>query len=369
MSLLLLSSAVRFFADAVVGIYIPLYLFSLQFPIEKIMLFFFFHALVQFIFTPISAKFSSLMGYKKLMIASIPVFVLFYFSLFLVGDDPSLLYPLAALRGMAFALFWVPFHTYFTLSGTAERRGKEYAIFSIFSWVSTIPGPMIGALLIVWYGFDAMFAFTAAALVLSAFPLLINPDVVKPVRFSLRKAFSRFRKGIFVTLFGRSFTDYVQYAVWPIFMYLAIGSYLSFGWINTVGAAVFIIISWIAGNLFDRREGEKAFIMGTSLVSILWVIRMYLRTFWQFLLLEVVYRIPDTLRFTNLEALFYDNASKSEDIMQFTVIRELSLHIGSMACSLLSYIIYVNTSNLALTFLLASLGGAIQLFAKKDFPK
>ncbi len=369
LSLLILSSTVRFFADSVVGIYVPLYLLSLEFPIEQIIFFFFSYSLVQFVFTPISARLSSIIGYKKLMIASIPFFMLFYFSLFLLPEDPALLYSLAALRGIAFALFWVPFHVYFTLSGTHERRGKEYATFSVFSQLGTIPGPILGAFLIVTYGFDAMFAATALLLLISIIPLLITPDVVKPVRFSLRRALARFRKGIFVTLFGRAFTDNIQVVIWPIFMFLAVGQYLEVGLISAIGFSVFIIASWLSGSIFDRRQGERALIAGTYLTGIIWVFRMYLRTFLQFLGMEVVFRIPDTVRFTTLETLFYDNASESRDVVQFTVLRELSLHTGFMACALLSYFVYSATSDLALTFLLASLGCAIQLFAKKDFPK
>ncbi len=368
LSLLILSSAIRFFADAIVGIYIPLYLLSLQFPIERIILFFFFYSLVQFVFTPLSAKLSSLLGYKKLMVISIIPQLLFYLSLFLLEVDPSLFYPVAALRGISFALFWVPFHAYFALSGTEERRGTEYATFSIFALLSAIPGPIVGAFLIVSYGFGAIFAATMLFLTLSAIPLLLTPDIVTPVKFSLRKALSRFRRGIFVALFGRAMNDNIQFVLWPIFMFLAIGSYLEFGWINSVGAAVFIVSSWAAGNIFDKRQGERAFILSAKLAGLLWVFRMYLRTFMQFLVLEVVYRVPDTVRATTLEALFYDSSAKSKDAVQFTVIRELSLHLGFMCCGLLTYVVYTSTSDLALTFLLASAGCAIQLFAKKDFP-
>ena len=275
--------------------------------------------------------------------------------MFRLPENPDLFLWLPALWGISGALYWVSFHTDFALSSKRKKRGSEVGLLYVFSDIAKVFGPITGAFLITFFNFDMVFGITSVALLLASTPLFFSKDIKLMPKISFKKEVDNFDRNIFVALFGGGMNGAIGGIFWPLFMFIILESYISIGWIHSLGILLALISSVLVGRIFDR-HGKGALLKVSSVGhSLLWIVRMGMAQLWHFAGQALISGTITRGREISVEAAYYNSAAKSTDIPQFTVFRELSIHSGFIFILILIWIMFLFVETIQYTFLLAAL--------------
>ncbi|MBU4298973.1 MFS transporter [Patescibacteria group bacterium] len=261
------------FASSILQIFIPLYLFGKGFSIGLILLFFAVSQIGRLVSLPICAHLSSSLGAKKNIVLAY-IFSIFYFLLLQTVKDVSLVFWLSALLlGLTHAFFWLPLLVHQSKISPNEKRGKITGRLMIYSDIASAIGPFLGGIIIAGFGFNYAF-FSAILIIIPAIGLLLlTPEVskIRKIKFRLvnvRKVYpDLIANGFF------NFQAYLDFAVWPIFIFLIISRYQTIGFIQTVSLFISLSAFYLAGKWTDKFNRGKVLFLATVSNSAVGVLR------------------------------------------------------------------------------------------------
>ena len=121
------SIAIRAFAISLIGIFIPIFLYQLNYSFSQIFLFFGLIALFNLIFLFPSAKFASKYGLKHGMLLSIPFLIVFFLLLFSLDDFN---WPLTFIAALVATIILAVF-----IDLAQARTAIEGAMAGVLLWV------------------------------------------------------------------------------------------------------------------------------------------------------------------------------------------------------------------------------------------
>lgn len=360
------SSVVRHLAMSMINIFVPIYLFELGYTIPFILLFYAtksgFHAL----FSHISAKLSFKTGIRKTVLLSTPLLIAFYIILSQnLGPDFTLV--AAALLGMSDAFYWIPFHIYFVKASDYKNRGKEVGVYDALVSIATFVGPLLGVVLFGLYGFSTVFVVVGFMIFASVVPLFFTENTKPKERYSLGK----FNTNLMLASIGNGMRVSIEEAIWPIFVFLVLGSAAIFGYLAAFGMLVSLIVIVIASLLADKHKKRKMLAAASVSESVLWVVRALLSSIQQFFAVEIIFRVAQIMRWLPFQAMFYNRAAASKHIVRYTVQREIGVHSGVVIACVLGALIFKSTGILQLLFVFCAIGSLMHIFMtrKKGWEK
>ncbi len=161
-----------------------------------------------------------------------------------------------------------------------EHAGKEIGVMNIVESITTALSPLIGGLIALWLGTDAMIVASSLLLAVAAWPLFITGE---PMRIKQKLTYSHFN----LKETWRNFMAAIAYGadttttglIWYLFIAIAIlgavGSqtvYVQVGALVSVSVIASIIISYVYGKVIDGNKGGsllKISAVGTALLHIL----------------------------------------------------------------------------------------------------
>jgi len=359
------SSLVRHLAMAIVNIFVPIYLYGLGYSIPVILLFYGLKSCFHAFFAHISAKISFRLGIKKAILASSP-FLILYYLLLTQASNAYVLLPAAVFLGISDALYWIPFHTYFTKSSDYKNRGKEVGIYDAFVVVASFLGPLIGVAIFAFYGFSSALLIAGAMIFASAIPLFFTKDSKPRERYR----FGRLNKNLFTASFGNGLRLLADEVAWPIFVFVALGSIAVFGYLVSLGMLVSLATIAVASFLADKHKKRKMLAAASVSESALWIARAFISTLYQFVFAEIIFRIAQIIRWLPFQAIYYNKAAASKSIVRYTVQREVGIHTGVAAGALTAFAIFSLTGLLQAIFVLGVIGALMHIaIIKKEKKK
>lgn len=270
-----IAMTLRSLALAVIGVFIPVYLYQYGYSVSDILVFFAVFFTVRsvadiaggFIVARWGPKHSMMLS-NFLLIAALVLFVLLPTYRF------GFLWPAVALAA-ANSIFFIAFHVDFSKIKHQKSEGHELGTMFILERIGGVIGPLLGGVLA--YVFDDRIMFVVAAIILLAgfIPLLMT---VEPVKTKQKLHFTKLN----IRPIWRDFVSYgfvgiennMRLMFWPLYLTVALftaGSYLKIGGIVSVGILAAIISTTVIGKLVDRRKGKlllQVSSVGTALVHI-----------------------------------------------------------------------------------------------------
>jgi len=355
LTLIYISLALRNFSLSLISLFIPLYLYhEIGYSLEETLMVFLFYSVASAIFCPIAAKFSAKYGFKHSVLFSTPFYILFILFLYLLPSVKTPLIILASLMGISLAFYWVGMHPLFYFVTDKKRRGEEFGKSKVIMVAAATAGPLIGGLLINLTGFSLLFAFASFFLFLSSIILFFSKDAHVKYHFSVKKLFSKdkWKNSLFFVSQGTEFI--ANGVIWPLFIFLILGSYLSLGIIGSILAGLTIIISWAFGKFSDRTDKHKLITIFSSFESLSWFLRSLVITPAHVFVTTLFGAVTNGIRSIPVGALVYDKTEK-EDVLGYFVTREIFICLGRililtlvlMLGSLKSGLIFQGFSSLA----------------------
>ena len=159
---------------SLISFFIPIYFYQLGFSLSKIIFFFFLISLYFFIFTLFTPRIITKFGIRHTILFSMLPLVIYFLSLNYINSYPILFFISPFFIALNESLLWVWYHIYFFKYSNEKSRGKQLSFNYIIIILTSLIGPLFGALLITNLGY--VFTYTIGALLafFSVIPLFFS---------------------------------------------------------------------------------------------------------------------------------------------------------------------------------------------------
>ena len=356
--------------SSLVGIFIPIYIFKITQGLGWVLAFYLVFNLTVVVFSLPIARLVAKFGSDWIAFSGTIPRIAFFVFLILAEKDPVFFLWAAILLGLAVPLYWLPFHLNVVGSNHKLTFGKDTARISLVGKLGAIIGPIIGGLIIQTMGFTPLYLLGLFLIIASGFPLFFDKYEFKFPDISLKTLsknlpFKQMPR-LFLGYFGAGMTTRVYDIIWPIYVFILIGSYQFLGIITSISLLASFILLIMAGNLTDR-FGSKIFRWSVPLNFINLLIRPILSGQFFLFLIDFAYQLVGIFIWVPLDGLGYYTAVQTKRL-EFFLARELALHAGSFL-AILMLIPLVNLSRLDLVLAFALGAFSLLLLGQLGFAK
>ncbi len=311
---LFISVWVENFAMTLLTLFVPVYLWTLNYPIWMIGYYFLITYVAYFLVLPFGAKLAAKIGYTHTIAFSMPINVLFYISLYGVTFWPSMFYVSAVLYALSKAFYYVPYYADFSTFGGQRQRGREIAIMYVVGQLTIFGAPLIAGTILSELSFAWLFGIGSVLLLISVIPLFGSPDTPThekvPYLEIYRKFFAKENRRRFVTFLGFG-EELIAMTVWPIYVFIIVGNFLTFGAVLTASTVVSSVFLLLTGKLTDKISRARV-VKGTSLIYFLsWFPKLFITTPLGVFLTDSVGQFSKTALMIPMSAVMYSEAKHS----------------------------------------------------------
>jgi hypothetical protein len=363
---LYLSVTLLDFATSLVAIFEPIYLYTLGYSIKQILIFCIAIYVIYFFTLPLGGKIARLQGYEHSILYSTPFLIFYYIFLFAVPYHPLFLAAAAVSLALQKMLYWPGYHSDFARFSVDGERGRQVSNRVVIGSLVSAIGPLIGGLVLTFFGFKILFIVVVILLLASNIPLLSTKEIFTPIPFSYPHAYRRLfrkenRRKFFAYLgFGE---ELIFLVLWPIFIYTIIKNYFSIGMIVAAATLVTIFVILFVGRITDKSNKHSVLRFGTFFSAISWLFRMLVRGGLGIFLVDSFYRISRNILGIPLTAITYERAGKAS-VMKSVIFFEMALTLGKLlaASSILVLLFFIPTPNGLVWNIIFGVAGAMTLF-------
>ena len=344
------------FAMAFVAIFIPIYLLKLGYSFQMVMLWMIIQHSSLLLNAFISVYISNKIGLVNLLHIRF-VLLLTSFSLLLFGlkDFPLLFYVIPIFVGAEIAFYWMPLHILFIRNTEKETMGKSMSKFLVIPRILSMLSPLIGAFIIVRFGFTSLFSFAMILLLFVFVPILSLRSEKTNFIFSwqrIREIFKKNKQYFIPEVIDNLAEDAM--VIFTIFIYIKLSSTLQVGIIGTITAIAALFFTLTLGKLTDNWNKHKLLKIGAVILSLAWffnfIIGEYFPNQWLFYIATVFTTLAFKIFLVPYSSIILNQARKSD--AQFIVLREIPVVLGRIILYLSAILLY---KNLPVLFLLVGL--------------
>lgn len=350
LSELYIMAIIRTFAFALIGVFVPAYLLDLGYSLDALILYYLYFGIVYGFLNLVTVKFISKIGVKRSILLGVPFLICY---LLLLNSLPTYnwsLYLIASIAAIYSALYWPAFHIYFFRSSDKKHRGEEYGVYEVVQRIPMIVAPLLGALIIAFFGFQVLFYIACVIFLVSPLPLFFSKEIYEPFSFSFKHMITQHNIKDVAVFFFEGFTHNAEFLLWPIFIFVTLKSFLSLGTIASFGLLGATLVTYIFGRMSDIMDKRRIIKTSSIFMLILWILSSFANKFIHFAILSPIKGIFFTLFSIPYMALFYDKSTKHT--AEFIIFREFTMHV--FGCSMLLLIFYF-TKSFLITFLITGI--------------
>lgn len=357
------SSLARRVSVVFLSLFSPIYLFQifssralpLKFALTLVLTYFFLVFLAKLFTLSFAENLGLKIGYRGILLFSGLPFLLFIPFLIKIDQFPLLFIPAALSLGAHGGLFWWGYHGFFIKSGKAPAFGQELGTTAGLDTLAQFASPLLGAFIITQLGFNFLF-WLSGLIFLFSLALLIPTSEKKPhADIKLKQTIQLIlaHKVISLAYFGHSSSSAWYSSIWPLFIFLVLGTTLGVGEVVSASVIIAALITFLVGLQTDKGQGKKIISFGSPLLSFSWVLRFLGQNPLLFVVADSLWRFADGMVGLPLNVLTYHKALESSS-GQAIMFRELILVIGQLFSLSLLILWVLLGLDLALSFLLAA---------------
>jgi MFS family permease len=348
------------FVMALFGIFVPIYLLTLDYSLSQVLVFFMIHAVASAVFFFLAGYISNKIGLKHTMLLRFP-FIFAYIAMLYSLETVAIPLPLIVTIGaVGTSMHWMPILSLFVRHANKDHMGHSIGMLSGLLQLSYAFAPLIGGFIAVFFGFNVLFIVAMILSLLSFIPLFFTPEIKAHVKFKIEDGFKIYKENIkiFTALMIRQVRLISESVIWPIFVFLTLKSVMSVG---IVGFLVFLsmsILTMIIGNLSDRKNKITFIRIGAIAAIILWTLRFFVQTPLTIYLITVLIGIFTIFISVPLGTILYKRA-KDYNIDEYIILREVPIALGRV---IILGIALLLVQKLELTFLVTAITQVFFLF-------
>lgn len=343
LSPLFVNATLRHLAVSLVGIFVPLYIFKITGSFGYVLAFFGLLSFFALLFDYPGAKLISRLGFRYSVVVGNLLLLLKIVFLVFSAKNTAFLFLVALFGGAATTPYWLSYHTIFSEDGKREAFGTEVGVMGILSRLAAVAGPLLGGLIITFWGFKALYLVALAIIFLSSLPLFFMVHHPRQRAPSPTELFSYLKSGggrrwFFGFWLRELESDVLGYA-WPVFLFLVVGSYEMVGGITSAALSVSLFLLFLGGKLADRLGKVGVLRFGSFGTALAWLLLGLGKSGGQVFILITLLKAVRIFFQVPFDALTYSQASR-HGAFGFLVFRELALHSGAILAVALLFLFW-----------------------------
>ena len=328
-----LNQIIQTFAISLIGIFIPIYLLQLGYTLNNVLFYVLLARAMLGILSPLSASFAARVGLKHTILFRLPISIVFYFLLILLGFNvtiPNLIF-IAIIGGLSDCLYWISLNAEFVKNTHKIHGGEEASHLIAFPKLAAIFAPIIGAFILDTLGFDPLFMLVIALLIVSVMPLFATGESRRHFKFKFRDHFSLLlSKKFSIRFFFKGGPILAEHIIWPIYIFMTLHDVLPVGIAAALSGVGISFFTLIVGKLSDKFDRIKMLKAGALAYAFVWFARIYATSMLEIFLLSFLGGIFMTVIIVNLFASF-TNFARNKNILSAVTFREIWLTLGRAA--------------------------------------
>ncbi|MFA5994744.1 MAG: MFS transporter [Parcubacteria group bacterium] len=360
MNELYLSYGILNFAIGLISIFIPIYLYKLDYSIPAILFFFFLNSIGFVLFSYWGAQIVARLGVKHTMLLTIPIFIIFFIGLKFIPQFPFLFFILPLLRSFKMILYNYSFHLNFIQHSDRKHRGREVSIIQALEVTAGILSPLIGGAIIKYSSFSVLFFVGSVILFFSMIPLFRTQDTYEAITFEkkrlIRDVFKKENLNYMYSFSGYAIESWIGMILWPIFLFVMLFNVESIGALTSVTTLVTFVMFYFIGKATDKKDKRELLRLGVLLYFFGWIGRIFVTGFTSMFFIDTYKNLTQRVVAVPWTAYSYDLAAKG-DYFKFIVQREIVFNISrSLMMPILMLIFFLagNTYAFIISFTIAA---------------
>lgn len=356
---------------AMVLIFEPIYLYQLGYKIYQIVLFYLAVYVLYFFSLPLGAKFANKYGYENGMFLGSILYIPFYLSLFLITKFSFMFVVAIIFYVLQKMFYWPAFHGNFSHNSVNREEGREISSSSISSSLMFIFGPIIGGVIITYFGFSVLFIIASMLFLLSNIPMLLTKESFTKRNFKYSFIFTDlFKKSNLRNLFSTiGYAEELMLMVfWPIFMIVIIDSYEKIGLLSGISSLIMLIATLYIGKICDKRDKKIVLRLSSFFYAFTWIAKIFARTIMPIFVFDTVAKTAKSGVDVSMRSIVYEGGREAyrnsgdennNNIMERCVNFEAGLILGKIFACLVILIFAIFAGSISQFFIYSFIFSAI----------
>lgn len=384
MSALYITHAIRMFATALVGIYLPIYIFtldSLYALYEHTVVNGIVWVLLYFLVRHLTFLLSNLaltnvmfvhLGFRKSILVSAALLGVRILLLFPAQSNPLFILLSGFFSGLNMFFYWIPYHIFFLrkASDSGQHFGKETGIRFFLVRAMNALGPLIGGVVISAFGFGPLFVASIVLIIASTIPVLMEVHENVHHHHDIRKIAKKYisNRAFFkdaIAFAGNGGEDLIVVVFWPILLYVVLSDFSEIGILSGVTLFISSIMVLIVGKYIDTYGAKHIHHIGIVVNTGNHFIRMLITMPLGLYLLDFVDRINSALYAVPFMSVTYEKARKSGHDADYILFREMMLHSGVLLTTVVALIAVPLLPDWRYVFMLGAAGSLATYFINR----
>jgi MFS family permease len=340
-----------------VGIFIPIYLLELGNSIFAVIAWLLIHHVTLLLGTFLAVYISNIIGLVQCWYIRVFLVALLFSGLFFLPEYPGILLILAFISGIESAFFWLPYNILTVRKTEDATIGSSLALMSNVASAAGIVVPGIAAFLIIYFGYNTLFAIALFFILISIIPVLSLRHEKTTFRFNLteiRKIVRENKHFILPEILDNLGQD--AQVIWTLFLFITSFTVLDIGALGVIAGLVGMIVTHITGKLIDKWNKKALMRFGAIATTLMWLLSYLVALFSPTPIL--LYTVT-VLRGFSLGifasaygAIMFNRARKTDS--QFLVLREIPTIFGRVVV-FVSSLIFISIGKFELVFVLVAI--------------
>ncbi|MEX1014767.1 MAG: hypothetical protein WDZ80_06425, partial [Candidatus Paceibacterota bacterium] len=222
-----------------------------------------------------------------------------------------------------------------------------------------------------FFGFNSSFLVASIILIISIIPLFFFPRRKIKSDLSLRAVFDNTfhkNKNFSISSVGYANEKFIELIIWPLFIFIIIGSIEQLGGIISLGLLVGGVVTIASGVLSDKGKDKEIISFGSIAMSLVWFLRTFIFRPFFIVFSQAFYYIFSSAVMASWVSDYYKLASKSPSLGAFIISQELIYNLSRVIVLgilvLLAFVLPQQTFFIT-SFIIAGLLSSLYTFAIK----
>lgn len=361
---LYVSLMLRSLALGVGSIFIPIYLYTLEYSLTAIAGFYIIQSAVRLIPEVLNGHMISRFGPKHVLSLSYVMAVLSFLALYMIPVWSGFFFIAALLLAVEVSWFWGAYHVHASESESRTKGSRQVSIIIILKRTSAALGPLIGGLVGEAFGLQYSLLLAALFLLLAIYPLFKTQDTYARHTFKWRFTPMPYNT---VAFFGSAFNANVGMLIWPLFMFLTLQAFDELGFITSATIILGSFMTYQVGRLGDKGKNKLLLRVGSVIAAGSHVLRVFANNFTSFLGVNLLSDVGTFFLAGPLTIIRHTKANNN-DRLNYIINSQLRVVAGKLFVWTLVAVLslwFSISATLQITFLIAAIAAStIPLIAK-----
>ena len=349
---LYLTQSLRLFGSSLLALFSSVYIYQSLGSLSFVFLFFLFYYFFKLLANFLAEDLALRLGLKRVMLWG-ECFLIFALGLlFFSGQYRFLFFPAAVFWGTSAGFYWFGRHGLMAKTAPHNGFGQAVGRQQIFDIAPVLASPILGGILINYFGYRALFFTSLFCVFLSLFSLRPLLEKKTHIDTSPAEIFRLFKthKRTFLAYLGDSTSMAIYSMAFPLYLFLILGKELAMGEFFSLVMILVAIINFLIGKLVDIKGKREFIIFGSVFSSLVWLGRLIAMKINILFVLDILDRITAGMTSIPLSVLTYEKALDGGATGRAVLFREMAMGIGAIFACLLLLVV----NSLRFSFILAA---------------